>query len=172
MNWEYIPMPCKDIAKELLILLGLSLFIAFTANYFSPAGIALFGQWDTSQGVITAKPKNDPVVHEFEIKDANTAKEIYDTGKAVFVDARSYEAFIDGHIKDAVSIPANQFFEFIDHFKTKYLSTTHIITYCSGRECNDSHELAQYLIGEGYANIKVFIDGYPEWERKGYPVER
>jgi len=165
-------MPCKDIAKELLILLGLALIIAFTANYFSPAGIALFGQWDTSYGVITARPKNDPVTGIFEIKDSNTAKEIYDTGKAVFVDARSYEAFIDGHIKDAVSIPTVQFIEFIDHFKTKYPANTPVITYCSGRECNDSHELAQYLIGEGYANVKVFIDGYQLWERKGYPVEQ
>jgi rhodanese-related sulfurtransferase len=162
----------KDIAKELIILLGFAVIAAFTVNYVSPNGIALFGQWDTSQGVITAKPKNDPVTDSFEIKDANTAKKIYDAGKAVFVDARSYEAFIDGHIKDAVSIPTGQFVEFIDHFKTKYPSTTPVITYCSGRECNDSHELAQYLIGEGYENVKVFIDGYPEWERKGYPVEQ
>ena len=165
-------MPYKDIAKELIILLGFAVIAAFTVNYFSPKGIALFGQWDTSQGAITARPKNDPVTDSFEIKDANTAKEIYDTRKAVFVDARSYEAFIDGHIKSAVSIPTNQFIEFIDPFKTKYPSITPVITYCSGRECNDSHELAQYLIDEGYANVKVFIDGYQEWERKGYPVEQ
>ena len=165
-------MPYKNIAKELIILLGIAVIAAFTVNYFSPNGIALFGQWDTSQGVITAKPTKDPFADGFEIKDANTAKEIYDTGKAVFVDARSYEAFIDGHIKDAISIPTRQFINFIDHFKTKYPVTTPIITYCSGRECNDSHELAQYIIGEGYANVKVFIDGYPEWEKKGYPVEQ
>ncbi len=165
-------MPYRDIAKELIILLGFAVIAAFTVNYFSPNGIALFGQWDTSQGAITARPKNDPVTDSFEIKDANTAKEIYDTRKTVFVDARSYEAFIDGHIKGAVSIPTKQFFEFMDHFKTEYPSNTAVITYCSGRECNDGHELAQYLIDEGYANVKVFIDGYQEWERKGYPVEQ
>ena len=165
-------MPYKDIAKELIILLGFAVIAAFTVNYFSPNGIALFGQWDTSQGVITAKPKNDPVVGDFfEIKNATAAKEIYDTGKAVFVDARSFEVFINGHIKNAVSIPANQVFEFIDHFKTKHPSNTPVVTYCSGRECNDSHKLAQYLMGVGYENVKVFIDGYHEWERKGYPVE-
>ena len=165
-------MPYKDITKELIILLGFAIIAAFTVNYFSPNGIALFGQWDISRGVITAKPKNDPVTDSFEIKDAITAKEIYDTGKAIFVDARSYEAFMDGHIKDAVSIPTGQSIEFINHFKTKYPSTTPVVTYCSGRECNDSHELAQYLIGEGYENVRVFIDGYPEWERKGYLVEK
>jgi len=167
-----IPMPYKDIAKELIILLGFAVIAAFTVNYFSPNGIALFGQWDTSQGVITAKPKNDPVTDSFEIKDVITAKEIYDAGKTVFVDARNYEAFIDGHIKDAVSIPTGQSIEFINDFRKQYPYTTPVITYCSGRECNDSYELAQYLIGEGYENVKVFIDGYPEWERKGYPIEK
>ena len=165
-------MPYKNIVKELIILIGFSVITAFTTNYFSPNGIALFGQWDASQGVITARQKNDPVTPSFDIKDANTAKKIYDTKKAVFVDARSYQKFIDGHIKDAVSIPAGQFIELIDDFKTKYPVNTPIVTYCSGRECNDSHELAQYLKDEGYENVKVFIDGYPEWERKGYFVER
>ena len=165
-------MPYKDIAKELIIILGFAVIAAFTVNYFSSNGIALFGQWDTSQGVITARPKNDPVTDNFEIKDINIAKKIYDSGEAVFVDARSYEAFIDGHIKNAVSIPTGQFIEFIDNFKTKYPSATHVITYCSGRECNDSHELAQYLIDEGYANVKIFIDGYQQWEKRGYPVEQ
>jgi len=165
-------MPYKDIAKELITLLGFSVIAAFTINYFSPDGIALFGQWNTSQGVITAIPKNDPVTVGVEIKDANTAKKIYDTKKAVFVDARSYETFIEGHIKNAVSIPTGEFIDFLDNFKKKYPVTTPVITYCSGRECNDSHELANYLIGVGYKNVKVFIDGYPEWERKGYPVER
>ena len=165
-------MPYKDNAKELIIIIGFSVILAFAANYFSPNGIAIFGQWDTSQGVISARPKNDPVTVDVEIKNAKTAKNIYDTKKAVFVDARSYETFIDGHIKNAVSIPTGEFVKFIDDFKTKYPSTTPLITYCSGRECNDSHELAQYLMVEGYINVKVFIDGYPEWERKGYPVEQ
>lgn len=165
-------MPYKDNAKELIIIIGFSVILAFAANYFSPNGIAIFGQWDTSQGVISARPKNDPVTVDVEIKNAKTAKNIYDTKKAVFVDARSYETFIDGHIKNAVSIPTGEFVKFIDDFKAKYPATTPLITYCSGRECNDSHELAQYLMVEGYINVKVFIDGYPEWERKGYPVEQ
>ena len=34
-------MPYKDIAKELIILLGFAVIAAFTVNYFSPNGIAL-----------------------------------------------------------------------------------------------------------------------------------
>ena len=165
-------MPYKDIIIELTILLGLSIFAAFTVNYFSPNGIAIFGEWDTSKGVITAKPKNDVIFHESEIETVHQAKKIYDSGDVLFVDGRETSLFEEGHIKGAVSLPVNQFDTMIEKFIGKYPISTWIVTYCSGRECQDSHKLAQYLLEAGYTNISVFIDGYPGWEGAGYPVER
>ena len=164
-------MPLRDIAKELIVLLGVSIFAAFTVNFISPRGIALFGDWDTSKGVISAKSKQDVVVHDLEIADPNVAKRIYDLEKVVFVDARSEENYKEGHIKGAVSLPVDQFRKRIERFKAVYPFSTFIVTYCSGRECDDSHQLAQDLFREGYANISVFIDGYPAWKREGFPIE-
>jgi hypothetical protein len=48
--------PMKTV-KEISILVGASIIAAFAVNYFSPAGIALVGQWDTAKGVITANEK-------------------------------------------------------------------------------------------------------------------
>lgn len=59
---------------------------------------------------------------------------------------------------------------YIDKFKVVYPLSAYIVTYCSGRECDDSHQLAQNFFGEGYTNISVFIDGYPGWEEAGYPI--
>ena len=56
-------------AKEIVTLLGISIIIAFSVNYFSPKGIALIGQWKESQGVITAKAKDNIVFNEWEIED-------------------------------------------------------------------------------------------------------
>ena len=165
-------MPYKDIILELTILLGISVFAAFTVNYFSPNGIALVGEWDTSKGVITAKPKNDFVFREYEIETVRQAKTIYDRGDVLFVDGRTKTQFEEGHIKGAVSLPVNEFDTMIERFIRKYPISKRIVTYCSGRECQDSHKLAQYLIEAGYTNISVFIDGYPGWEGAGYPVER
>ena len=164
-------MPHKDIAKELVILLGLSVFVAFTVNLLSPKGISLFGEWDTSKGVITAKSKNDVVLRELEIQDVGQAQKIHADGAAIFIDARDRELYDDGHIEGAISLPVNRFDELIRQFKKEYPSTTWIVTYCSGRECEDSHELAQYLFEEGYTQINVFIDGYPAWLEEGYPIE-
>lgn len=164
-------MPYKDIAKELFIIFGLAVITAFTVNSFSPKGIALFGNWDISKGVITARAKDDFVFHELEIEDINMAKKIYDMGNTVFVDARFYDLYKDGHIRGAVSLPVYKFDEFIEPFISKYKTTTFIVTYCSGRECDDGHKLAQYLFEKGYQNVSVFIDGYPGWKDKGYPID-
>ena len=157
--------------KEVSILFAVSVIVAFGVNFFSPNGIALVGQWDTSQGVVTALEKNDVVMDELEIDDISHAKTLYDTGNVLFVDARSMEDFTDGHIARAVSLPVGQYDEQIDAFLALYDLDRPIVTYCSGRTCEDSHQLAQLLMERGYMNISVMIDGFPGWEAKGYPVD-
>ena len=161
----------KELVNQSFILLGVSVIVAFIVNYFSPAGIALVGQWDTAQGVINAKAKNDLVSGKLEVEDAILAKQILDSGNVLFVDARTREDYDYGHIPGAVSLPIGQFDELIDPFLDQYEIEQPIVTYCSGRTCEDSHNLAQLLIDLGYIDVKVFIDGYPGWEAEGFPVE-
>ena len=157
--------------KEVCIITGISVIAAFGVNYFSPNGIALVGQWDTSQGVISAIGKNDVVMEELEIDDVTHAKTLYDTGHVLFVDARSFEDFNDGHVKGAVSLPVGQYDDQIDLFLEVHDLDSPIVTYCSGRTCEDSHRLAQLLMERGYMNISVMIDGFPGWEAEGYPID-
>jgi rhodanese-related sulfurtransferase len=165
-------MPLKDLAKGSIILLALAILAAFLVNAVSPSGIALFGDWDPSRGVVTARSKGDVVDHKLEIEDIQRAKGIYDRGDALFVDARPHAIYERGHIKGAVGLPVDRFLDVIDAFRDRYPLTTWIVTYCSGRECDESHELAQYLLEEGYENVSVFVDGYSGWEAMAYPVER
>lgn len=165
-------MPIKDIFTEVMVLVSLALVMALSVNVFSPRRIAWFGNWDTSRGVISTNPEKDLVVPDFEIDNVVTAKKIYDRGNAVFVDARAEEAFDEGHIKGAVSLPVGRVNTLLNKFKAAYPSSTLIVTYCSGRECDDSHNLAQYLYDAGYTNVNVFIDGYPAWRAAGYPIAK
>jgi rhodanese-related sulfurtransferase len=157
--------------KELCILVGASIITAFGFNYFSPSGIALVGQWDTEQGVITANEKNDTALSDLEIGDVSLAKKLYDSQKFIFVDARSRDDYDEGHIKGAVSLPMGQFDEKIEAFLEQYPPEKAIITYCSGRTCEDSHKLAQLFLAFGYTQINIFIDGFPGWEAEGHPIE-
>jgi len=161
----------KKPAKEITILLGLAVGLAFTVNFLSPIGIPLVGQWDISQGVITANAKNDGAMDELEIDDVKIARQIYDSGIARFVDARTRETYEDGHIPGAVSLPVGDFDEYIDSFMSEYSTDRPIVTYCSGRTCEDSHKLALLLQESGFFDVRVFIDGFPGWEAEGYPIE-
>ena len=158
-------------SKEVSIILGVSILAAFAVNYFSPAGIALVGQWDTAQGLVTANAKNDIVIDGIEIGTVDQARELYDSGDYIFVDARSPEDYEEGHIKGAVSLPVGQFEEKIAAFLERYPPEASIVTYCSGRTCLDSHHLAESLMEFGYDKISVFIDGFPGWEAEGHPIE-
>lgn len=157
--------------KECLLIVVVSLLCSFLFNAFSPKGIALVGQWDTSKGVISAVTRDDPVFHELEIGDIAIAKEIFDSGNALFVDARDVKDFEKGHIKGAISMPIGSYEEKLEAFVTQYPLSTRIITYCSGRTCQDSHELAGILLQFDYESVNVFIDGFPAWDKNGFPVE-
>jgi rhodanese-related sulfurtransferase len=164
-------MNSKRLWKETPLLLGLAIVLAISVNYFSPAGIEWVGQWDTSKGVITARAKNSVVADKPEIQDVTLARHIFDSGNALFVDARSRDNYDDGHIPGAVSMPVGEFDNLIDSFMDQHSMDQTIVTYCSGRTCEDSHNLAQLLIDFGFTDVKVFIDGFPGWEAEGHPTE-
>ncbi|MDM8543062.1 rhodanese-like domain-containing protein [Desulfococcaceae bacterium HSG9] len=164
-------MKTNNTLKGVSILSGIAIFLSFFVNYVSPAGIALIGQWDESQGAIRAKTKAEKVFDESEIKDVNIGKAVFDRQIAVFIDARSVEDYKDGHIKGAVSLPVGEFDMKIDEFLNKYPPDRPIVTYCSGRTCDDSHRLAEMLTAMGYLHVSIMIDGYPEWQKEGFPIE-
>ena len=163
-------MVLRKTIKEIIILAGISVTLAMVVNFLSPNGIALVGQWDTSKGVITASPTESEEGPE-EINSVARAKEIFDTGNVLFVDARSQDNYEDGHIPGAVSLPVGLFDEQIESFLDRHSPDTRIVTYCSGRTCEDSHNLARLLSDVGFTQVSVFIDGFPGWEAQGFPIE-
>jgi len=164
-------MVSQKTIKEIVILVGVSVTLAFMVNFLSPRGIALLGQWDTAKGVITADPIGVAAGGLEEIDSVALAREIFDRGDVLFVDARSSDNYDDGHISGAISLPVGQFDERIESFLNRYSSDQPMVTYCSGRTCEDSHNLTQFLSDAGYTNVRIFIDGFPGWEAEGYPIE-
>jgi rhodanese-related sulfurtransferase len=159
------------IIQKAFFLLFLAAIAALVTNHFSPVGIELIGQWDQGKSVINADTKDGSPDHHPDIDDVDMAKLIYDGGKAVFIDARSTDSYGKGHIKGAVSLPVDEFDSMIEFLLNRYPTDKHIITYCSGRSCEDSHRLAQMLFDFGYESVSIMIDGFPVWEESGFPVE-
>jgi len=162
-------MTVKTLVREIAVLALFALVMAFAVNALSPRGIALLGQWDVKKGVISARAKGDAVDASREI-ELPEAKALFDRG-VLFVDARDPGQYAQGRIKRAVSLSVREFWEKIGDFEKEHPQETPLVVYCSGRECPDSHELAQDLLQTGYQDVKVFVDGFPLWESEGLPVE-
>ena len=158
-------------AKEIIILLAVAVALALMVNLISPRGIALVGQWNTAKGVITADPQPAEEKKLGEIDSVIRAKEIFDKGHVLFIDARSQDNYEQGHITGAVSLPIGQFDERIESFLNRHALDQPLITYCSGRTCEDSHHLAWLLSEAGFTDVRIFIDGFPAWKAGGYPIE-
>ena len=101
-----------------------------------------------------------------EYINLESAKEMYDRG-IIFIDARDEEEFAEGHIKGATVAPSTP--ELVQLFPDR---SSAIVTYCSGGDCDVSMELAEQLMFDWeYERIFVYLGGWPEWEKAGYPVE-
>jgi len=92
-----------------------------------------------------------------------------------FLDARRTAVFDEGHIAGARSLPIWE--STVDDgikglFEEGYDLNAPLVVYCSGGDCEDSHMLAQRLHGYGFNNALVYTGGYPDWEKRGMPVEK
>ena len=99
------------------------------------------------------------------------AQAYFNSGKALFMDARHEYDYKLGHIRGATSIPLSVF-----QTKKAVLDTIPknrlIVTYCDGAECNSSIELSVRLAKEGYTDVKIFFGGWREWTESNLPVDK
>jgi len=97
-------------------------------------------------------------------------KRLFDAGGALIVDAREPALYEAGHIAGAVSLPYEEGTP--DRVEALDPGGRPIVTYCDGGSCELSMNLAWDLILEGgHRKVLVFMGGFPEWQKAGYPVE-
>ncbi len=161
----------NSLSVQAILLIAFALGTAMIVNQLSPVGIPLVGQWDLQEGIVHANPDDVLFNSRLEIDDIEVAKLIYDGAKTLFVDARSGEDYESGHVKGAVSLSLGDFDVHVEGFINRYPPEQSIVTYCSGRTCEDSHHLAQLLLDLGYESVNIMIDGFQIWKEKGFPVD-
>lgn len=99
------------------------------------------------------------------------AGSLFESGSAVFVDARHDFDFNLGHIKGAINVPLKDYdvkksaLDGIPKDRT-------MIAYCDGAECNSSIELSVKLMKDGYKNVRIFFGGWREWVDANLPIEK
>ncbi|MBI4914108.1 MAG: hypothetical protein HY823_15370 [Acidobacteria bacterium] len=91
---------------------------------------------------------------------------------ATFVDARRSAQFLLGHVPGSRSLPAWEegLAEQAEALALGADLDLPVVIYCSGGDCQDSHLVAQKLWLAGFRNLRIYVDGFPDWERRGLPV--
>jgi rhodanese-related sulfurtransferase len=78
----------------------------------------------------------------------------------VLFDVRTSEAYKEGHIPGAVSIPYHEVRDRISDFSEEKEN----IIYCYTITCFLAYEAARFLAEKGY-QVKVLVGGFEEWQR-------
>jgi rhodanese-related sulfurtransferase len=118
-------------------------------------------------------PAPDPQKPWSEISGGEAAR-LHAEG-ALFLDARRTAIYREGHVAGARPLSV---WESDADEKVRALwsegtdQKAPIVLYCSGGDCEDSHMLAQKLYLAGFDDLRVYRDGFPDWQKRGLPVTR
>ena len=126
------------------------------------------GMFARAQRSLSAKRTDVPTP---SMISRDEAKGFFESGSALFVDARHDFDFNLGHIKGALNVPLKDYDtkkSALDGIPKDRL----IIAYCDGAECNSSIELSVKLMKDGYKNVRIFFGGWREWVDANLPVEK
>jgi rhodanese-related sulfurtransferase len=81
---------------------------------------------------------------------------------AVIIDARSPEAFAQGHIRGAINVPASQIEAFVPQIKKNVSEDELIIIYCASSSCGSGDMVYDYLTEKGYTYMRVYKPGWQQ----------
>jgi rhodanese-related sulfurtransferase len=111
-------------------------------------------------------PKNVKVVTAEQLK-----KMLDNKDKFLLVDSRIANEYKDGHIPKAINVVDKE----MENHKAKFPADKDhpIVFYCNGYpKCPRSVHGATTAMTWGYKNLYVYTAGIPDWEQKGFPLER
>jgi len=164
-------MTRKDLTG-IFFLFFFSLVMAFLYNHFSASGLALYGQWKTSKGVVSALSKTGDINPDIQINNPELIKQIVQDKTRIVLDVRPREVYNQGHLPGALSFPLIEFDQQVFQMLDSINKQEPLLVYCSSIECTDSHTVAQRLTNLGYVNVMVFSGGFRQWQEKGYEIKK
>lgn len=126
------------------------------------------GEDQNGKEPIDVPTTTEPVLREIDFLEA---QRLYESGEAVFLDARIPGEYAKGHIAGAKSWPQDRFLEYLDIYEGQIPYDAHIVVYCEGDPCTQSQRLLEDLSFSGYLIIDLYYGGIEEWVTQGQPIE-
>lgn len=153
-------MRLKKLIAQVVLILGLSLIIGISANL---SLIEKYRQGDFSLSFLSNE--DFPSIQFVGIFEA---EDLFAGGNAVFLDSRTEEKYLEGHVLGAINIPFESGERIVEE-QIAFPREKTLIVYCDGNECQSSVLLAKALAKYGFEDIRVFFGGWVEWVAAGLP---
>jgi len=147
--------------KEIFLIIGVGCCIGVVFNFF----------WINKVPFITPSKVEQYALKNIPTITLEESKKKLDQKGSIFLDARKAADYEQNHIKNAYSLPVNHFELYYPKMKNMLPKDADIVVYCEGEECGASLHLAEEMIKLRYENINVFLGGWIEWNKAGYPAE-
>jgi len=152
---------------QIYFYLAISFIISFVINFSRTDRIPIIAvplKKIEDIGQINEKMSN-AIIREISI---DIAKDLFDKNM-LFVDARSEEYYIKGHIPKAVC--NDNLDSLITEMDIHITIDDGFVVYCSDDDCGSSEELAYSLQEQGFSNIYLFKGGWKQWVDNNLPIE-
>jgi len=98
--------------------------------------------------------------------DLAEARALHAAG-ATFVDARPASTYAEGHVPDALHLPSNGECPDGPALIEDLRGRGTVVVYDDGASCALARRLADRLIAEGLADVRLMIGGFTGWQRAG-----
>ncbi|MCE9614219.1 MAG: rhodanese-like domain-containing protein [Lentisphaerae bacterium] len=142
-------------ASLAVMLLG-AILLGTAANLLSPRRIPWTEDWTRH----VERGAADAGLH---VLDLTQVRRLVATGAHLILDARPPDAYNAGHLPGALSLPVDEVDVAFPPLAPALDPATPLLVYCSGRECDESLRLGEFLRDQGYTNVSIFPGGYEAW---------
>ena len=144
------------------VIFLLAVALGLLINQIRQDGLCLFAAW-SPKDTLTSQTDEDMLV------SPEQARKMFADRAAVFLDARSPDLYVQGHIPGALNFPWYEFDEYFDIVMTDIPLDALIITYCEGESCLSGRELAVELFFRGYENVRILASDWKLLSGKQLP---
>src|SRR4030067_2733271 len=167
----YIRPSFDRVLRQALWIVFLAVVAALIYNWLRPNGISLMGAWSPKilEGGVVAPPSYDQTV-DAPVVNLSEAMAAFNSGQAIFLDARKKADYEAGHIQGALRCFLEEYDVDFPLVRDQLPKEALIVTYCDGDECELSLFLARNMLQEGYTSVKIFFGGWQEWTKDVLPV--
>lgn len=162
---------------RILVLVVVTGALGAGLNAVRPAGRGLVWKPDLTTDLMKAPPE-EVAKHEIDLA---RAIELYNesgdgSGTVFFLDARTHEAYLEGHIPGALNAPAAEIMNHAEYIMNNIpaMDDVMVVVYCGGGDCHDSKAAFRELKEDlGYTNVVIYKAGWEEWNdpKNELPIE-